>query len=229
MGGWWTVGRLRGAPIRIHWSTPIGAFLFGGFGWNPGFWVAFVIVVLFHELGHAAMVRATGHTVADVDVHGAGGECSWDGDPTRLQRAVIAWGGVWAQLAVALAAFIVTLTLTIESSFVAQMLVGLVRWNLFMAAFNLLPIPPLDGAEAWKLPGLLMERRRRAKAMKAATSSRPLAKVLPLVRPAKPRVVDKANVPYEEDGPLSEEARRVVQRAQEIAKQASLTEKDKKK
>ena len=36
---------------------------------------------------------------------------------------------------------------------------ALIRMNIVMALFNLLPIPPLDGAEAWQL--LFLRPRRR--------------------------------------------------------------------
>jgi Zn-dependent protease len=40
-----------------------------------------------------------------------------------------------------------------------------VQWNCALGLFNLIPIPPLDGAEAWKLPRLLRQwHRRRAAA-----------------------------------------------------------------
>lgn len=231
MRGTWTIGRLRGAPIALHWSLPLGALFFGRFGWVPGFWLAFALVILVHELGHALVVRLTGNTVVHVLVHGLGGECSWDGDPTRLQRALIAWGGVWAQLALALVGFGWLLLAPPTTVLAAELAHGLTWSNLYLAAFNLIPIAPFDGAEAWKLPGLLRERWRRRRVTTARVSPAPAvrpvtrAKVLPFPGRAEP----KERFPVEDDGPLSAEARRIVEQAAEIARRAAREEAEKKK
>ena len=78
-GGYFRIGRFGGAPVRIHWSAPIGAFAFCGFGFFPGAWAAFLLLILIHELGHAIMVRSFGLHVVSVDVHGLGGYFSQNG------------------------------------------------------------------------------------------------------------------------------------------------------
>jgi len=37
--GWWTLARFRGAPIRVHWTLPLGALIWSGFRFEPAFWV----------------------------------------------------------------------------------------------------------------------------------------------------------------------------------------------
>ncbi len=226
MTGWWTIGRLRGAPVRIHWTTLVGAILFGGLAWAPGFWVAFAIVILVHELGHAAMVRATGHRVSAVEVHAGGGECTWDGDETPTQRALIAWGGVLAQLALAVVAFVVERTVAPSGPFVLQLLRGLTTWNLVMAAFNLLPVRPLDGYEAWPLLPLLWRRRarRRGGFLRSVRTYR----IDPRAEPSRRLVPPRAPIdPFDDHAPLSEEARAVVERAAQIARDAAASEREK--
>jgi hypothetical protein len=53
--------------------------------------------------------------------------------------------------------------------------------NLWLIALNLIPVPPLDGAEAWKLPRLLRVRAaaRRARAQTGArqAAARELARL----------------------------------------------------
>jgi hypothetical protein len=98
--GYLKLGRWRGAPVRVHWSAPVGALLLGQLRFVPGFWLAFVGLILVHELGHALMVMLAGARVRAVNVTGLGGECRYDGEVTELRRALIAWGGVLAQLAV---------------------------------------------------------------------------------------------------------------------------------
>lgn len=82
------------------------------------------------------------------------------GTPHQIRRSLIAWGGVAAPAAL----FLVALPL----SWLVGARLGLFGLDLFhaltvssafIAALNLLPLRPFDGAEAWKLPGLLRERR----------------------------------------------------------------------
>jgi len=175
--GWWNVGRLRGVPIRIHWSAVLGALFFSGFRFAPGGWLGFVLVILVHELGHAAVVKIARQHVHGVTIHGMGGECQWSGNATPIQRACIAWGGVWGQLAL----FAVTLPLVglmraTMGTMGAELAYALTWGSLVLAALNLIPFGPLDGVEAWKLPGLLVQRykRRRGRAKtEAARSAKP--------------------------------------------------------
>jgi len=160
-GGYLTLGRARGAPVRAHWSLPIGAFVFGQGHFVPGFWLGFFLLVLVHELGHAVLVKRYGHRVGSIDIHGLGGVCRWSGEPTAIDRARIAWGGVLAQaVAYGIAVAAIALAGPPETVFAAELASAFTTTNVWLIAINLLPVPPLDGAEAWKLPGLLAARRR---------------------------------------------------------------------
>lgn len=161
-----TVARLRGIPIRLHWTVPIGALVFSGFRFAPGFWTGFFLLVLIHELGHAALVRAFRLRVEGIDITGFGGLCHWSGRATAAERGFIAWGGVLAQ-AILLAGTFAALALLGKprQPFVAELVSVFTYTNLWLIALNLLPVPPLDGYEAWKLVGTLARggwRRRRA-------------------------------------------------------------------
>lgn len=161
--GYWTLARYRGIPIRLHWSIPLGALFFGRFEIVPGFWLGFVVLVLIHELGHAFLARTRRLAVHEVNVHGLGGECVHRrGAP--YDDAIVAWGGVLAQLLVLYVPTRVLLALDVlprDSAFVAQLVSALTWTNLWLVGINLLPIPPLDGAKAWQLPKLWRERRKR--------------------------------------------------------------------
>src|SRR5450432_4035321 len=158
--GYLTLGRLRGAPVRIHWSAPLGAFFFGQFRFVPGFWLAFVGLILAHEIGHALMVVTAGARVRGIDVTGIGGECRFDGDVTPMRRALIAWGGVLAQLVVLVVAGAMLMVFgSPESAFLADVAYACTFYNLTLMALNLLPFGPLDGREAWKIVPLLRARR----------------------------------------------------------------------
>lgn len=159
--GYLTLGRWAGAPVRAHWSLPVGAFFFGGGRVVPGFWAGFFLIVLIHEIGHALVVRRSRCQVVSIDVHGLGGVCRWAGDPTAIQRAKIAWGGVNAQMVALLFASLALFVLgRPEDPFGAQLAHAFTIGNVWLIAINLIPVPPLDGAEAWRLPKLLWNRRR---------------------------------------------------------------------
>lgn len=158
--GYVNVGRIRGIPIRLHWSIPLGALVFGRFQLVPGFWLGFFLLVLIHETGHALLVRRYRLHVEAVEVHGLGGQCRYSGHPTPVERSVIAWGGVLAQgVLLLLTVAMVWLLGSPTSAFGAELVHAFTMTNLILAGINLLPIPPLDGAEAWKLLSLWRDRR----------------------------------------------------------------------
>ena len=150
--GFLVLGHLGRAPIRVHWTTPVVAFLLSGFSIVPGAWLGFLLLVLVHELGHAVAARSFGAQVISINAHGFGGTCEWYGDVTAKQRAIIAWGGVLAQAVVYVAARILSLVVP-TWGFLGDFMYTLLVTNLILIAINLLPIRPLDGAEAWKLFG----------------------------------------------------------------------------
>lgn len=161
-GSSWKLGKIAGVPVRLHWSALLGALFFSGFRLAPGAWLGFFIVILIHELGHALVVRKTGQRVLGVEIHAFGGHCEWAGNPTPIGRAAIAWGGVWAQLGLFLVALPLALVLGDSlGTFGAELFRALTISNLILAAINLVPIKPLDGAEAWKLVPLLRARRKQ--------------------------------------------------------------------
>jgi hypothetical protein len=146
------IGSWRGVPLRVHWTMPVGALLFGGFSFVPAFWLAFFVLVLLHELGHAFVVQRFGHLATSVEVTGFGGLCRWTGHSTAFERAAIAWGGVLAQTAL----LILTWTLlwlvgTPSNPHLAEIAYAFTHTNLLLIGLNLLPFRPLDGAEAWSI------------------------------------------------------------------------------
>ncbi len=151
-GGYLTLARWHGAPVRAHWTFPLGALIFGQGRVAPGFWLGFVLLVLVHEIGHAVVVRRVRCRVVSIDLHALGGVCRWQGDPTAAERAAIAWGGVLAQ-AVLFAATTVWLELAGDprSRFAGDLMDAFVSTNVLMILLNLLPVAPLDGGEAWKI------------------------------------------------------------------------------
>ena len=175
-GGSITVAHVRGVPIRVHWSTPLGAFVFTGFSFNPLVWIGFFLVVLVHELGHAAAVRFYGHDVAAIEVNGLGGRCEWAGHPTAKEDAVIAAGGVAAQALLLVAALVLLAVTGPLPWFLDGIVPAFVSINAWLMVVNLLPIPPLDGSRAWTLIPIIAAERGWWKQSHGDPSSRPTSR-----------------------------------------------------
>ena len=83
---------------------------------------------------------------------------------SRFDHALIAWGGVLAQMIVAIPAVLWIKFLGFTPFEIANE--ALVIWGLFsiaIAVFNLLPFPPLDGAMAWQIFPAWISRSRKVK------------------------------------------------------------------
>jgi hypothetical protein len=86
-----------------------------------------------------------------VEVTGLGGACRWSGNANPLEEAIIAWGGVLAQLVIFGATLIWLRLLPPTGAFGWEVAAAFTDTNLWLIAINLLPIPPLDGARAWSI------------------------------------------------------------------------------
>lgn len=151
--GYLSLGTVKDVSVLAHWSVLPGAFVLGGFKFVPYFWLAYVFVVLCHEVGHALMVLLCRAEVARIELDGAGGKCIWSGQVSRMQESVIAWGGVLAQGVLwILTALVLYYAPSISDSKVGtQVTSAFLRLNLILIAFNLIPAKSLDGAKAWPL------------------------------------------------------------------------------
>lgn len=157
-----TLFHLGRVPVRLHWTVLLGLLVFSGFRFDPIGWVGVLGLILVHEAGHALVVKWAGGRATAIELTGFGGLCRWEGDVSPAGRAAIAWGGVWGQLVVlAVAVSLGALGVQPESVFGWRLLSIATDSNAWMIAFNLLPVAPLDGAEAWRLP-LLLGRQVRA-------------------------------------------------------------------
>jgi membrane-associated protease RseP (regulator of RpoE activity) len=165
--------------------------------------LGFVVIVLVHELGHALMASGFGLRVLTVDAHGFGGVCRYEGYPTPKQRALVAWGGVIAQAALGLATLALLGGLGRPGGAFGLELVDALLWmNLYGIIFNLLPIPPLDGAEAWMILVILA----RSRALRREDASR---------RPIRSETTQEVHPLEEADDalpPMPDEVRRVLER-----------------
>jgi len=137
----------------------LGAFVFAGFQLSLGFLLAFPCLILVHELGHGFIAARLGHRVVGIEATGLGGICRWSGNASPFEEALIAWGGVLAQLVLFLGTELwLWGSAGTTSTFGWQVVSAFTHTNLRLMAINLLPIPPLDGARAWTIFSAWKER-----------------------------------------------------------------------
>ena len=130
--------------------------------------LGFFLLILVHELGHAALVRAYGLPLQSIEVHGMGGVCRYSGRPSPVAQSVIAWGGVLAQGVIFGGTVAWLLVVGRPQSFFVQELFNVfLQYNLVIMALNLLPVSILDGKEAWQLPMRLWGRKPRSTMVRA--------------------------------------------------------------
>lgn len=192
--------RFVSAPVLVHWSAalalPLGWALTGRFSSGLMWCLAFLVLMLAHELGHATVAKRFGVRVLSVRLHLFHGLCVHEMPKTARIEIAISWGGVLAQallLGVAFIAveFVTTAFGRIPAPWSAAVRV-LTLTNLMLIMINLLPIPPLDGATAWRVLPLmgspirnfLRQRRQRR------SSKRIVASELIRIATIKPRQPD---------------------------------------
>lgn len=179
-GGYVTAGRIRGVPIRVHATTPMGLFVFSGLTFNLLLWAGLFVIILVHELGHAILVRRYRLTMVSIDITGIGGVCRWSGRATDVQESVIAWGGVLAQAVFVVLLAVVAVTTRAMLPLAADIAETLIYANLALMVVNILPLPRLDGAKAWMLfrwRNLSSWGRRGSLKYRAAAIERELAEL----------------------------------------------------
>jgi hypothetical protein len=223
-GGYLVLGRLLGARVKLHWSILVGAFMFARFQLSLGFLLAFPCLILVHEVGHALLAARLGHRVVGIEATGFGGVCQWSGNASPFDEALIAWGGVLAQLALFVATELwLASTVAPGSVFGWQVAGAFTNTNLYLIAVNLMPIPPLDGARAWTIFSAWKQRGAKgapygtwrdpsADAQRAwfdaSRAKRPKQQRATRAREA--GVATKAEAGLSEDGALDSESQRVI-------------------
>jgi Zn-dependent protease len=184
----WRLGRWRGVPISLHWTVLIGIPWFyyqtRSLVYTAIAFVAFLFLILVHELGHAAVARWRRVEVVNIRLFFIHGTCTTEEPYDELDDVLIAWGGVAAQLVVLVIAFSADLLLSTLSPFAHSLASPLLRvligTNFFIMIVNLIPVAPFDGFKAWRILPILREwweetswatslRRRLAAREKART------------------------------------------------------------
>ena len=150
------LGRLAGAPLRLHWSAVLvgvllGVMLVAGERRAPPPVVvvlAFFASIIGHEAAHAYVARRYGIATTSIDLWALGGMARLEREPrTARAEGWIAAAGPLASLAIGVAGLgaasaLLALDAPIE---LARVVAWVGAVNVLLAVFNLLPGAPLDG------------------------------------------------------------------------------------
>ena len=132
---------------------------------------AYLGVLLIHEAGHMIAAQRLRCEVFSIELYPIFGFCRFETPWSRFDHCVIAWGGVIAQAVVA-APIVMYVSIFGYTRFQAinAVLALLGFFSLGVAAFNLLPMPRLDGSIAW---GIIPESIKRLRSGNRKSPSRP--------------------------------------------------------
>jgi len=160
------VMKVRGVDVYIHWTVfLIVAFFILGAIQNPGSTLvglaSYLAMIWIHETGHLIAAHRRGSEVFEIEIYPILGITRFQTPWSRLDHCIIAWGGVIAQaiVAIPLVLWVTVFGFTPFQSLNAMFAI-LGYFSLCVAAFNLLPVPRLDGAVAWGIVPALIERAK---------------------------------------------------------------------
>jgi Zn-dependent protease len=151
------VMEIRGVKVFAHWSVLlIGAVILIGALEEPLLAItvlaAYYGVILIHECGHMIAAQRKRCRVWSIELYPIWGITRFNEPYSHFDQCVIAWGGVVAQAIVAVPLLIWAETFGYTRFQAVNAILAILGFfSLGVAAFNLLPIRPLDGAIAWGL------------------------------------------------------------------------------
>lgn len=158
--------RAFGAPVFVHWSVlaALGVLILFTLS-NPAyaalFASAYLAVIVVHELGHALVARRLGYEVDSIGITALHGWCRCAAPDYEWHAVLIAWGGVAAQLVVAVPVLLLTLALgSRDWGLLTPIIIFLGYLNLVLVAVNLIPGDGSDGTIAWRIIPLWRQQRR---------------------------------------------------------------------
>lgn len=177
--GSFSLGRLGGIHLKVHWSAALIAVLVGaslgsviGVGAAIVGTLGFLLSIVLHEFGHALTARRFGVPTESIQLWALGGVARLSREaPTPKAEGWIAAAGPLTSIAIGAAS--VGLWAALGGSAVESQYVSVLAWlgviNAFLALFNLLPGAPLDGgrivkAVRWRMHGNKYRAMREASA-----------------------------------------------------------------
>jgi Zn-dependent protease len=175
--GSFSLGRLGGIHLKVHWSAALIAVLVGGslgsaIGVGPALLgtIGFLASIVLHEFGHALTARRFDVPTESIQLWALGGVARLSREaPSPKAEGWIAAAGPLTSIGVgivSLAAWFVLGGGTTDTHYVS-VLAWLAIINALLALFNLLPGAPLDGgrivkAVRWRMHGNKYRAMREA-------------------------------------------------------------------
>ena len=156
--------QINGVRVYAYWSVlVIGTLILFGAIERPAetiaAWSAYCGVILIHECGHMIAAQRRGYEVLAIELYPIHGFVRFQAPWSGYDEALIAWGGVAAQEAVALPLVTFVSIFGFTRFDALNVTVGILGYySLIVAVFNLIPVRPLDGATAWHLVPELIKR-----------------------------------------------------------------------
>lgn len=158
--------RIRGVSVYVHWSVLLiaGLILVNMIHHPVGSLVAlasYIGVLLIHESGHLIAAQWMRCEVLSIQLYPIFGITKFETPWSKFDHCIIAWGGVIAQVVVAIpvVGWVILFGYT-RFEPINALLALLGFFSLGIAAFNLLPIAPLDGTIAWAIIPEFIKRLR---------------------------------------------------------------------
>lgn len=179
------MGRIAGIPIRVHLSFLLVIAWIAWLGWEEGgwrtsAWAAALILLLFacvvlHEVGHSLVAMAFGAKVRSVTLYPVGGVAALESVPRQPFRELamsLAGPAVNAMIAFALSLWRGDFPSWSETSAfpsnAQELRDALIRANVVLAIFNLVPAFPMDGGRVLRSVLALFLSYPRATSVAAA-------------------------------------------------------------
>jgi len=155
-----------GAPLFVHWTVfavvaVLALTAFGNLFFGLLFVASYLAIIVVHELGHALVARRLGYAVDSIGIAALHGWCRCEAPEYEWDEVLIAWGGVAAQLVIALPVLLLILAFGGRDwGYLTPVFVFLGYLNAVLVVVNLIPGDASDGRKAWRIIPLLRERRR---------------------------------------------------------------------
>lgn len=156
---WYGHRRLRafGAPIYFHWSVfavtlALVLVSLDSVIYAVSAIASYLAIIVIHEFGHAWVARRRRYEVFAIRIAMLHGRCEYEAAEYEWDDVAIAWGGVLAQLAIAIPMLVVAIALGRANLGPFNNVVAMLgRANLVIAFINLIPSPGFDGEKAWRV------------------------------------------------------------------------------
>jgi Zn-dependent protease len=137
-------------------------------------WFSFFGILLLHECGHMFVAQKLGYPVDSIRLYPFFGLAIFARPYSRYDYSRIAWGGVAAQAVISVPVLLYLAIFGFTPWDPVNIVLGIFGYySAFVAACNLLPIPPLDGVVAWGLiPELISRAQQRRRMQKFRSGGR---------------------------------------------------------